>query len=247
MENINNINDGNNIVIAVMDRNEWTANTDIIVIVVPSQKKLIWIPRDFYCETINNRINRAFCKGRSSLLLKCINTIGFNFNIEHCVCLLPTAIEKFIKQIGSIEVPVEIKREFKYPLHRHKPIEEGFRVITFNEPSEILSGDRFHEWIGARYAVNPKGLIGSDFDRIFRQQILIKELLNKNVNLNIIDGEIIKNINDINDIRGLDTQIIQILKTIDNTWSSSTLQNLVNTRINNKIVLVVKTGKTIIL
>jgi anionic cell wall polymer biosynthesis LytR-Cps2A-Psr (LCP) family protein len=256
MENINNIKSNtdisnttdtsntnptnDNIVIAVMDRNEWTANTDIIVIVIPSQKKLVWIPRDLYSETINNRINKAFCKGRTDLLLKCVNAIGFNFNIEHCICLWPTSIEKFINKIGSIEVPVKTTRELKYPLHRHKPIEEGFKVITFNEPSEILTGDRFHEWIGARYAVKPKGLIGCDLDRIIRQQILIKELLNKNVDLNIIDGEIIKNIEDIKDIRGLNVETIQILKSIDSSWSISTIKHLDNKRINNKSVLIIK-------
>ena len=186
MENLNNVNPeidtnttstNDNIVIGVMDRNAWTANTDIIVIVIPSQKKLVWIPRDLYCETINNRINKAFCKGRSDLLIKCVNNIGFNFITSHCICLWPTAIEKFINKIDSIKVPVDITRELKYPLHRHKPIEDGFRVITFNKPSEILTGDRFHEWIGARYAVNPKSFIGCDLDRIIRQQILIKELL----------------------------------------------------------------------
>ncbi len=229
--------------ITVMDRNEWTANTDINVIVIPYNKTLLWIPRDLYCETINNRINKAYCKGREELYLKSINSLGFDFNVTNCVCLWPTAIERYIDKIKSLEVPVNVKREFKYPLHRHIPIEKGFKVITFDEPSEILTGDRFHEWIGARYAINPNGFIGSDFDRIYRQQVLVKELLINKFDFNIIDNdmdydEYIKNIKD---IRGLDINVINILKTVDSTWILKTVNNLVDERINNKIVLVIKT------
>ncbi len=229
--------------IVVMDRNAWTANTDIIVIIIPNKKTLLWVPRDLYCELINNRINKAYCKGRAELFLKSINSYDFDFNVTNCVCLFPSAIEKYIDKIKSIEVPVNIKREFKYPLHRHKPIEEGFKIITFNEPSETLTGDRFHEWIGARYAVNPKGFIGTDFDRIYRQQILVKEILKKNID--IIDNNDIDYINNSQDIRGLDINVINILKTVDSTWSFNTIDKLVSKRINNKLVLVTKKSNKI--
>jgi len=51
------------IVILVMDRNLWNANTDIIVILNPMKKSLTWVPRDIYCDIIN----RAYAKGSSPL------------------------------------------------------------------------------------------------------------------------------------------------------------------------------------
>ena len=43
-----NIKDNENIVISIMDRNSWSARTDVIVIINPMLKKLTWIPRDIY-------------------------------------------------------------------------------------------------------------------------------------------------------------------------------------------------------
>jgi anionic cell wall polymer biosynthesis LytR-Cps2A-Psr (LCP) family protein len=230
-----------NIVICVMDRNEYTDNTDIIIVVNPNLKQLMWVPRDIYSNIIKERINAAYREGEEELLLECLNDIGFD--IQHVICLLPNAIEQIFNYINTITVPVDTNRKLYYPLHRHKPIEEGKRIVEFNRPYEILSGDRFHEWIGARTGIKTQkyedtgyykhNLFGSDIDRIFRQQILIKQILLDNI--------------DFNDIyintefgRGINIDTINILKTIDNSWTFDYIKNYKGETVNNQRVLVIQ-------
>jgi len=198
-------NDNNSIIIAVMDRNNWKARTDIIVFINPIKKLLKWIPRDLYSETIKNRINLAYAFGGQELLLKCLNEL--KIHAKYCICVLPECFEENIKHINTIRIPVSKPMSFYYPLHRHKEIEKGKRIINFNPPSEILSGDRFHEWIGARYQVKTD-IAYPDFDRIKRQQLLLKELLKmKN---SFVYSE--KN------TRGINKEVLELLKRIDSTW-----------------------------
>ena len=70
-----------------------------------------------------------------------------------CICLLPCFIDNIIEKITHIDVPLYKKVSFYYPLHRHKPIEEGKRIVTFSPPKERLEKDRIHEFIGARHDV----------------------------------------------------------------------------------------------
>ena len=77
-----------------------------------------------------------------------------------------------------------------------------------------------HQWIGARYAVKSNGIIGTDLDRINRQQILIKEILKNNLKFNI------NNLNK-NNSSGLNDNVIDIIKTINNTWTTTSyLENI---------------------
>ncbi len=225
----------NNFVITIMDRNTWTANTDIIIFVNPSKKELTWIPRDMYIKEIDKRINAAYRTGRDQLLFESLKSI--NYDVSYNLCILPNAINDFFNQIEEIIVPVNFDRLFFYPLHRHQPIENGKKIIEFKEPSELLKGDRFHEWIGARYGAIPKSVYSSDFDRIKRQQILVKEILKTKKNsINSYDEK---------SIRGLNNEILEILKNIDNTWTFNMTRNITCKTINKKSVVVYKTNKTL--
>ncbi len=220
----------NNFVITIMDRNAWTNNTDIIIFVEPSKKTLTWIPRDIYIKDIDHRINAAYRLGRDELLFKSLKSI--NYDVSYNLCIQPYAIEDIFNQIGTITVPVEHDRKFKYPLHRHQPIENGHRIVEFNYPFEDLSGDRIHEWIGARYAVDKTSSYSSDLDRILRQQILIKEILKtKKENIKSYKSEY---------IRGLNNNILEVLDTIDDTWTYTRIKNLLTATINKKMVLILK-------
>jgi hypothetical protein len=64
--------------------------------------------------------------------------------------------------------------DFWYPLAPTRPIEEGRKQVSFRPPSERLSGERLHQWIGARTRVTGAG---SDLQRIERQQALVQVLL----------------------------------------------------------------------
>ena len=99
-----------------MDRNFWTARTDIIVIVIVNEKDktLTWLPRDVYSEIIKDRINVAYRKGGGNLLVKCLQHV--DYAVTYCICLLPCFIDDIIEKITHIDVPLY------YPFHRYKPI-----------------------------------------------------------------------------------------------------------------------------
>jgi hypothetical protein len=195
------------IILGVMDRNSWNARTDILILINPEKKIIEWIPRDLYSSTINNRINMAYSKGQEELLLKCLNDL--NIFAKYCICVLPLCFDENIKKIDNIDVPVTNNMSFYYPLHRHEEIEKGKKIINFNPPFENLKDDRFHEWIGARYIINNVNVIPyPDFDRIRRQQILLKCLLN--IKYNFIYSE--------DNVKGINDEVLILLKKIDDTW-----------------------------
>ncbi len=198
-------------VIAVMDRNGWTERTDVIIVVNTTNKTIEWIPRDMYVDLIENRLNTAYKMGGSDYLIKCLEEI--NIHVDYCLCLLPSFIEKVFKIIDSIKVPVKNNLLFKYPLHRHQPIEDGERLVEFKAPYEILSGDRFHEWIGARFEINPIKSSYPDFNRSRRQQLLLNEILKKK---DIFDFTSLIHSKDAN---GMNDEIIEILRNIDESWT----------------------------
>jgi hypothetical protein len=202
------------ICICFMDRDYWTARTDVIVIVSLEENKLMWVPRDIYCELINDRINVAYALGGSELLIKCLNEykVTSKYNILGCVCLLPALVNEYVKYIKSIKVPVENDIKFDYPLRRNKPIEEGSKVIEFKAPFEILSGERIHQWIGARYCIPLSLYLYPDLHRIMRQQILTRVLIDKKFDFGfILDNP------EINDfIQGINSSIIENLKKLNN-------------------------------
>lgn len=206
-----------NVCILIMDRNSWIARTDVIIICNPDNKKLFWIPRDLYCERISNRLNTAYGKGKDTLVIECLKDFGIN--VKYCICILPNLINENIIRLGEITVPIAITRHFYYPLHRHTNIEDGKRLIQFTAPNEILAGDRIHEYIGARFAADSK-LIPKhfpDFDRIRRQQNLLKQLLLKK---SIFHYEDEKNIQGIND------SVIQILRSVDDSWTIEPIREI---------------------
>ena len=239
------------LVLAIMDRNNWSARTDVMVIVNPTEKTLSWIPRDLYCKTIDNRINAVYRKGQELLFLSSLQKLGYQ--VQHCVCMLPDVVNACIQQMPPISIPLYKTIGFEYPLHRHEPIENGKRIITFRAPVEKLSGDRIHEFIGARYSIR----IGSenadqqkkqykkyymdtghpnyaqkngfpDFNRMRRQQILVKEWLNTHANTFHFTIP-----HDPEKIKGLNETTISILKKIDQTW---VLQPISETEYNNIII-----------
>jgi anionic cell wall polymer biosynthesis LytR-Cps2A-Psr (LCP) family protein len=219
------------IVFAVMDRNSWLQNTDIIILFNFKDRTIKWIPRDLYSPLLNYRINFAYAKGGEKLLLECLKEL--NIIADYVVCVLPKCFEENIKRIGSILVPVKNKMHYYYPLHRHSPIEKGRKIVKFSPPYEILFEDRFHEWIGSRYNITPINTIYPDFDRIERQQILLNELLKNNIK-NYVYSE--KN------TKGINNEVLFLLKTIDSSWKIEKLlsSDYICKRINKNSVLIKK-------
>ena len=68
-----------------------------------------------------------------------------------------------------------------YRLEPTAPIEDGRKIVSFEPPQEVLTGERLHQWIGARFAVDGPAVRLPDLDRIERQKVLVRRLLEERV------------------------------------------------------------------
>ena len=112
------------------------------------RRRLVWIPRDVWCDTLRDRINRAFAMGGHQALMDGLAHIGFP--VDQSLCLRRRATEEALEGV-RVHVRVKKRLQFWYPLSPTTPIEDGRKPIDFVPPLEILSGERF-SGIGARYA-----------------------------------------------------------------------------------------------
>ena len=158
-------------VVGILDRDSWSANTDNIVVVDSSSRKLTWIPRDLWCPSLGDRINQAFLLGGMAAFLDALREL--DFRCDHGLILRRSATERAFEQ-SCVDVAVDEAMEFWYPLHPTSPLEEGQKIVSFRPPVERLEGERIHQWIGARKGL---GRRTSDWDRMRRQQIFVRALL----------------------------------------------------------------------
>lgn len=154
--------------VAIMDEDNWTSNTDVMVVADLHRRRLTWVPRDLWSERRGDRINTAFAAGQ---LLPTLAEVGFP--CDGALCLRRGATTAALADL-EVEVPVRRPLDFWYPLSPMERIEEGRKRVSFRPPSERLSGERLHQWIGARYSVDG---LGSDLHRLARQGVLLEELL----------------------------------------------------------------------
>lgn len=217
-------------IVTIMDRDVWVARTDILIYVNPETRTLTWIPRDVFCFDLGDRINAAYGKGGFPLLFDSLEKLGFPCN--RGVCLRRIVTER-LAEVCSITIPVEEHTSFKYPNKPNRAIEEGFKIVDFNPPEEILTGERIHQWIGARYLKAGPVTMGSDFGRILRQQILLKKILEDYPDLffkmKLLDRE---------EMRTAGDNVFDDLFAVDKTWNMNRIDNLSDVRIDNKLVLV---------
>jgi len=155
-------------VVTVMDRPGWAARTDNIVIVDPAAERLLWVPRDLWCERIQNRVNTAFARAGHRGLIDAL--AEHDLIVQNSVCLCRDAVEYALADV-EVTVPVDREQTYWYPLVPHGRIQDGRKVIRFSPPAEKLRGERIHQWIGARFGY---GWAATDFDRIANQQTLLK-------------------------------------------------------------------------
>jgi hypothetical protein len=101
-------------VVGVLDLDHWGSNTDNIVVADPTTRTLTWIPRDLWCPSIKNRINKAFAFGGIERLIAALNELGFP--CDQGLVLRRGATERAAMRI-SLEVPVEEPLDYWYPLH----------------------------------------------------------------------------------------------------------------------------------
>ena len=157
--------------VCVLDRDDWAANTDNMVVVDSARQLLLWVPRDIWCPSFGDRINRAFARGGHESLHAALGEIGIE--VAHSLCLRRSAVERALDGL-SITVPVPTPLDFLYPLTPLTFIQDGRKVVRFRPPEERLEGERIHQWIGARQALFGKS---GDLMRIGRQHVFVRRLL----------------------------------------------------------------------
>jgi len=159
------------VAVAILDRDDWAANTDVIVLIDPVLRHLTWVPRDLWVPSLEDRINSAFARGGGERLIEALAEV--RLSVGGVLCLRRAATEAALAGVEAT-VPVSEPMDFWYPLAPTRPIEEGRKQVSFRPPSERLSGERLHQWIGARSRVSGAG---SDLQRLERQQTLVQVLL----------------------------------------------------------------------
>jgi anionic cell wall polymer biosynthesis LytR-Cps2A-Psr (LCP) family protein len=161
-------------VLGIMDRDSWTANTDNIVVADPRRRRLLWIPRDLWSDAVGDRINQAYGRGGHELFLAAVRELGIP--VEASVVLLRSAVENALSGL-RISVPVDRPRRYWYPLEPTLRLQDGAKLVVFEPPQETLVGERIHQWVGARRSADTPPPKLPDLDRIERQQILVRRLL----------------------------------------------------------------------
>ena len=161
-------------VVSVMDRDSWEAQTDNIVVVDAKRRRLHWIPRDLWSEVVGDRVNTAFARGGHRMLMAALAEYGLP--VGGSICFRRSALERALEGF-SISVPVPKPLSFWYPLRPTERIEDGRKLVTFEPPQECLTGERIHQWLGARSAVDPVAGALPDLERIERQKVFVRRLL----------------------------------------------------------------------
>lgn len=212
-------------VISIMDEDSWNGRTDNIVVVEPVERQILWIPRDLWSKTVNNRINIAFRTGGHRLLIECLRE--YDIKVESSICFKRSATINSCQNL-RVWVPVVRIMKFWYPLNPTKPIKEGKKSITFTSDGELLAGERIHQWMGARISFDDRG---GDLNRIERHKILIRRLLAQNFDFK-------KLICDPDRFSTYGASVFEDLKQVSLDWSFETFGPLLHAKYGRRLVLV---------
>jgi len=211
--------------VAIMDRAGFGENADVIVVADPVAETLTWIPRDLWSARLGDRVARAYARGGHEALADSLDEQGIS--IEHTLCLSRAATEAGLEDLVLL-MPVRERMEFWYPLTPTSPIREAKKRIVFEPPIERLSGERLHQWLGARRRIDKPS---DDRGRISRQQELVAVALGEGIDFSrfIADPET---------VRGATPEALAELALVRPLWRLQTFGPLVPERIDGKEVLV---------
>jgi hypothetical protein len=169
-------------VVTILDRDGLTDN---IVVVQPKRRRLLWVPRDLWCEDTGRRINTLFKAGGHDALCRSLGNLGVR--VDHSLCVSRSVVENALDH-ATVIVPVRAPVRLWYPLTPQSRIEDGRKPVDFLPPSETLQGERIHQWLGGRYDRDPTAR-SSDFERIERQQVFVRALLRQGFDFAGLLGE----------------------------------------------------------
>ncbi len=213
------------VVVAILDRDDFAANTDVIVVVDDRRRRLTWVPRDLWSPLIGDRINAAFARGGGDLLLRAL--AGLRFPCRGALVLRRGATEAALAGVVVV-VPVSERLDFWYPEHPTRPIEEGRKAIAFEPPEETLHGERIHQWLGARTMIARPG---SDLFRCDRQQVFLRALLAQGFHFRSVLAD-----PSLHRIAGTDP--LPVLAKVAAGWEMRTFRRVRDATVEGKAVLV---------
>jgi anionic cell wall polymer biosynthesis LytR-Cps2A-Psr (LCP) family protein len=215
------------VVVAVMDRDSWTANTDNVVVVDAKRRRLVWVPRDLWSDVVGDRINAAFARGGHGPLQAAVRAHGLR--ADSSVVLLRSGVERALDGL-RVTVPVDRRRRYWYPLAPTLRIQDGRKLVAFEPPRETLSGERIHQWVGARQSADVPAPTLPDLDRIERQQVLVRTLLE--------DGfPFAKALEDPALVSIAGSRALDVLGAVRATWELETFRRFQPGMIEGKLVL----------
>ena len=215
-------------VVGIMDRNEPpNARTDINVVVDPQNRTLTWVPRDIYSSLVKNRINAVFSTGGDDEIYRRAMT-ELGFPVDHSIIVWPETPNRVTTNL-KLEVPVDQPMRYFYPLSPWAPIEDGRKEISFMPPAEILSGERIHQWLGARYEAGARRVKFPDLDRCGRQVVFLRRLLETEFDFSpLLDGK----------TRASSDKALSDVRQVDASWEMSVFDQVKEARIEKMQVLV---------
>lgn len=217
-------------VLCVLDRDSWTARTDNVVVADTGRRRLTWVPRDLWCEVARDRINAAFAHGGHALLQAGLRELGVP--VASSVVLFRRAVERAVRDL-RITVPVETTRRYWYPLAPTSPIQDGAKLVTFEAPEAELTGERIHQWIGARRSADPSPPRLPDLDRIARQQVFLRRLLQEQFDFRQV-------VADPSLVSVSDESALSRLAAVRPDWAMRTLDRVAPATMENRKVLVLR-------
>jgi hypothetical protein len=159
-------------------------------------------------------------------LLACLADYGIR--AKHVVCIRREATERALEG-AAVTVRVDDPVRCWYPLEPTQPIEDGRKLVAFDPPCEVLSGERIHQWIGARYGA---GTIATDIHRIERQKMFVASLLRDGFEF----GRVLAAGPDL--VRVSDPRALQEISRVKASWTQETVGDLVPRMLEGKDVFV---------
>lgn len=212
-------------VVVIMDRPGFGENTDVIVVVDPGREALTWVPRDLWSERLGDRVSHAYAHGGHEALADSLDEHGIA--VQRTLCVGREAVEAGVEDL-TVLMPVRERMEFWYPLTPTSDIKQGRKRIAFEPPIEKLSGERLHQWLGARRRIDRPG---DDRGRIERQQQIVAVALGDSVDFR-------RFLRRPEALLGADPEALGELAQVRPPWRFETFGPLLPERIDGKLVLV---------
>lgn len=216
-------------VVTVMDREGFDQRTDVIVVVQPSRRRLLWVPRDLWSDTVGNRICAAFKFGGHDLLLRALGDLGIK--TTHSCCLPRSATEHALEG-AVVTVPVREPIRLWYPQEPLLRLQDGRKPVDFDPPRETLSGERIHQWIGGR---TPRAPIDAppDLMRIARQQVFLRALIRQGFDFTrALHGPVAPALSS--------DAALEELRRVRASWRFATLDDVADAEVDGRRVLILR-------